>query len=328
MPVELWTSEAFVADATAWVGHVARKHGLALTGEWEQPHARPWSSTIRFETDGGRLWFKVNGPGTRHEAALIGELGRVVPDLVPEILAVDGGRGWTLMRDAGPILRSIAEPDEQWGRWEQLLPAYAEAQRTLVDAVPQLLAVGMPDSGPDTLPRLARELVEDLARLPVEGGGLTADEVRSLEEVLPAYDAACAELAASGISATVNHGDLHSANVCWSDDGLRIIDWGDSVVSHPFATLLGTINSLAWFAKIERNDPLVNAARDAYLSGYTDLGSHDELVRWVRLARWTGRVPAALAYVRALEGEPVEAHADLDWPVRGWLLELTESDTH
>ncbi len=327
MPVELWTSDAFVAEVTEWVRGVAADHGLELTGEWEQPHARPWSSALRFETTGGRLWFKVNGPGTYYEAALVGTLGRYIPDLVPEILAVDSDRAWSLMRDAGPIMRSVAEPDQLWDKWHRLLREYADAQRALVGVGPDLVGAGMPVITPETIPGLARELTDELARTPVAEGGLTEDEVRSLEAVFGRHDDACAELADSGIANTVNHGDLHSANVCWADRP-RIIDWGDSTISHPFETMLATLNSLSWHAKVERNDPLVNAARDAYLSAYTDCGSHDDLVRWVRLARWTGRVGRALTYARALEGEPLEAHVEYDWPVRGWMLELTEDDTH
>ena len=107
MPVDLWTSPTFIDEVAAWVGRAAEGHGLRLTGAWEQPHARPWSSAISFESAGGRLWFKVNGPGTAHEAALTGTLATVVPDLVPDILAVEADRGWSLMRDAGPVMRSL-----------------------------------------------------------------------------------------------------------------------------------------------------------------------------------------------------------------------------
>ena len=48
MPVDLWTSPSFVESATAWSAAAAADHGLTLTGEWEQPHARPRSSAIRF----------------------------------------------------------------------------------------------------------------------------------------------------------------------------------------------------------------------------------------------------------------------------------------
>jgi hypothetical protein len=49
-PVVLWTSSAFIEEARAWVGAQLAPRGSRLTGQWEQPHARVWSSTIRFET--------------------------------------------------------------------------------------------------------------------------------------------------------------------------------------------------------------------------------------------------------------------------------------
>ena len=66
MSLALWTTTAFHDEARVWVAERLAGHGIRLTGEWEQPHARPWSSALRFETDGGRLWFKVNGPGTTY----------------------------------------------------------------------------------------------------------------------------------------------------------------------------------------------------------------------------------------------------------------------
>lgn len=324
MPVDLWTSAAFLDEATAWVARAAASHGLALTGEREQPHARPWSSAIRYETDGGRLWFKVNGPGTAHEAALTGTLGRVVPDLVPEVLALDRARGWSLMRDAGPVLRSLAPPEALWARWEQVIVVYAEAQRTLAAHTRELLADGVQEVSPTTMPSLARDLLEQLRALPEDQGGLSSDDAKNLAGALPAYDMACGELAESGIPVTVNHDDLHSSNICWSDAGARVIDWGDAVVGHPFGTMLATLNSLAWHAKLEIDDPHVERVRDAYLEVFSDYADHDDLVRWVGLARRTGCVSRALSYVAAFEGEPLSAQAAEDWPVRGWFLEILE----
>jgi hypothetical protein len=37
-------------------------------------------------------------------------------------------------------------------------------------------------------------------------------------------------------------------------------------------------------------------------------------------------VTRALSYRRSLLGEPVATHRELDFPVRGWLLELFEAD--
>ena len=163
-PVALWTSSAFIEEARAWVGAQLAPRGSRLTGEWEQPHARAWSSTIRFETTEGRVWFKVNGSGTAYEAALIALLGELRPGLAPEVIAHDDNRRWSLTRDGGPILRSIVAPDALWTYWERLLPRYAEAQLALAEHRPRLLSTGTPDLGPAQLPLEYRRLLDRARR--------------------------------------------------------------------------------------------------------------------------------------------------------------------
>jgi hypothetical protein len=46
-PVALRSSSAFVEEVRAWVAAKLKPRGSRLTGEWEQPHTRAWSSTIR-----------------------------------------------------------------------------------------------------------------------------------------------------------------------------------------------------------------------------------------------------------------------------------------
>jgi hypothetical protein len=327
VPVELWTSAAFVEQARAWVaGHLP--DGGHLTGEWEQPHARPWSSAIRFETSSGRMWFKVNGPGTAHEAMVSRVLADVVPELVPELLAVDAAQGWSLLRDAGPTVRSVWPPEQLWERWQTLVQRYAEAQRVLAHHERAVLGAGVPDLRPEALPAQLVALTEHLAARPVDQGGLAPEQARSLESLAPEYAAWCEELAAAGIASTVNHDDLHTSNICVPDGRdvahARVIDWGDTVWSHPFGVLLATMNSIAFHAGAEITDPRVLRVRDAYLEVYADHGSPVDRERWVRLARRTGCVGKAMSYVRAFEGEPESAEAAEDWPVRAWLLETLD----
>ena len=98
----LWTSSVFVEEARGWVAAQLAPRGSRLTGEWKQPHARVWSSTIWFETTEGRVWFKVNGSGTAYEPALIALLRELRPGLAlapgvaPSLLVVVGA-----MRSSG-----------------------------------------------------------------------------------------------------------------------------------------------------------------------------------------------------------------------------------
>ena len=328
MFVELWTSRAFVEEARGWVEEQLRPLGTDLTGDWEQPHAREWSSAISFETTDGRVWFKVNGVGTAHEAGLVRELGRLVPGLVPEVLAVDAERAWTLSRDAGPTMRSVLSAEKSWEPWERLLARYAEAQLQLAEHAGVLLATGTPHLGPSQLVTQFHRLATTLGLLPVDEGGLSDEQRSALESRAPAYEAWCRELDATPFGDTVQHDDLHSNNVCWSGDaaGARFIDWGDATVSHPFLTLLATLNSVAFHAGVlgedlSFGDDRVLRVRDAYLEPFTAFADRADLLRWSHIARRVGCVSRAMAYEAALSPQ---AQAADDFPVREWLLGLTE----
>ena len=194
---------------------------------------------------------------------------------------------------------------------------------------------GAPDRGPAQLPLEFGRLLWQLAGQPIEQGGLTPEQAATLERVLPAYEGRCAELAASPIPDSLQHDDLHSNNVCWPGEmadlsSVRIIDWGDASIGHPFGTMLATLNSIAFQAgalPVDGGDFTTRACcelRDAYLEPFSSLCGVDELRRWVDLARSTGCVTRALAWERALQEAPLSVIAEYEFPVRGWLLELLE----
>lgn len=327
----LWTSPAFHEQVRGWVRARAADHGLELTGEWAQPHARPWSSALRFETTDGRIWFKVNGTGTAHEPALVRLLSARVPGLVPDVLAVDTDLGWSLTRDGGPMLREVFTPDLGWEPWEGLVVRYAEAQLTMATEREAVLAAGVRDVSPATVPGLARSLLEELGGSSSEEGGLPDEDAARLAEALPRLDAWCTELRASGIPSSVQHDDLHSGNVCWGGSvaTARIIDWGDASWGFPLATMLATMNSLAFHAGVyvegrPVDAPAVLRVRDAYLEPFTGFATRPELVHLVDVARRAGCVAKALAYRSGLRDTPEATEAELGFPVRDWLLALLD----
>jgi hypothetical protein len=100
-----WTDPRWLAEARAWID----AQGVELAGPVEQPHVRPWSTALRLSTTEGVLWFKANHPSLVHEARVVAIISRRRPDLVPELVAADLGRGWMLMRDGGERLREVVE---------------------------------------------------------------------------------------------------------------------------------------------------------------------------------------------------------------------------
>jgi hypothetical protein len=355
-----------MGEVTAWVTSSCRDLGLVVISPGELAHDRPWSRVVVYDIDDadgarGRVWFKANGIGTRHEPGLLSALTSLVPDLVPEVLAIDPARAWSLTRDAGPTWRSAIPVADHWPLWEDLLQRYAVAQLGLAGHRKTVLATGMPERSPATLPGQAAELVAELTLRGVTGeageagegsegfamdgegfgtggedpdelGGLSVTDSRALEARLPAYGQWCRELDAGGIPCTIQHDDLHSNNICRTElspgraigpsDGSRIIDWGDASWGHPFGTMLSTLRSIAHHSGCGVDDPRVDRVRDAYLEPFTTYAPRSDLIAMVDVAQRVGALTRALSWRAALIESPTAVQREYDFPVRGWLQEL------
>jgi aminoglycoside phosphotransferase (APT) family kinase protein len=88
------------------------------------------------------------------------------------------------------------------------------------------------------------------------------------------FERLCADLAGAGIPDTIQHDDLHMNNVYVRDQVVRVLDWGDSCISHPFASLVVTFRFLEERNGLDRKDRWFVRLRDAYLepwgTGLTD----------------------------------------------------------
>jgi hypothetical protein len=193
---------------------------VEVVGEIEQPHIRAWATALRVPTSRGVVWFKAARPAFAHEARVLEVLGPLAPDLLPDVIASTGD-GWLLLADAGE--RAREHPID----WRSMLQRYAALQRASAAHVDELLAGGAYDNRPARVLERVRALMH---YLPVELGA--AVEAR-LSRVAEQMD----RLAASRLPITADHGDLHDGNVFSSEGQVRIIDWGDSAVAHPFFTL-------------------------------------------------------------------------------------------
>ena len=277
MPVDLWTSPSFVEEATAWSAAAAADRGLTLTGEWEQPHARPWSSAIRLRDR--RRPAVVQGERPRHRPRGRPHRRPRRRGTRPRARGAGARRRPRLVADArrrAGAARPSPGRTSCGSSWHTVITAYARAQRTLAGHLDALRASGVREVSPATLPAPGpRRSSRELAARPVDEGGLEAEQADRLAALLPAYDGWCAELAASGVPMSINHDDLHAGNICWDGDGPRIIDWGDAVLGHPFGTLLAPPTRSPGRRASRIDDPRVVAVRDAYLDEFADVGTRE-----------------------------------------------------
>ena len=85
--------------------------------------------------------------------------------------------------------------------------------------------------------------------------------------------------------------------------GHVVFDWGDSCASHPFASLVVGLRSIAGRFELAERDADLERIRDAYLEPWADYGDRATLLRAVELAGVVGRLSGVLKWIRAL-GEP------------------------
>ncbi len=247
----LWYSESMDRGAAEdWISaHVEP------IGAIETVHERPWATVLRVPLAEGVAWFKACAPVQAFEPRLTAELFARWPDRLAEVFAYDEERAWLLLADAGTPIRVLGNPQEAW---LAALPLYAELQRGEAAHAHEHLTRHVPDLRLATLPARYEDLLQ--RDLPLE-----RDEIGRLRGFAPRFAELCNELAAHAVPETVQHDDLHINNVYARGERLRLIDWGDASISHPFASLVVTFRFLEELNKLPPGDPWFARLRDAYL---------------------------------------------------------------
>jgi hypothetical protein len=207
-----------------------------------------------------------------------------------------------LMRDAGTRLRELPA-NADITVWASVVTQYARLQLTVAPHVDTLLALGVRDLRLEGLPnRLAELLADEDLLLVGREGGLTHAEYRRLSEWQPELRTLCANLSAYGIPETIEHNDLHSANVFLDGERVYFFDWGDSSISHPFHTMRTTIYVVARTLGIGPGDSSLRPIRDAYLS---EFGNPAALTRPFELAQRTAAVTNVLTWAPFVKAMPL-----------------------
>lgn len=314
--VEEWSSEAWRAGAVSWLDDQLERAGLERTGPVEQPHLRSWSTVLTAATTGGPVWLKAPGPDTAFEVPLYDLLWRVSPKHILEPIAVDVDRGWVLLPDGG----STAANDPDVGKTlVEILPQYGQLQRDLMSHVDTLLSVGIVDMRAPAMPTRFDDALA-AAEPYATANGDPQDILPRVAAMRPTVESWCARLADAAVPASLDHNDLHPGNVFRSDGNARFYDWGDSVVAHPFASMLVALGMLPIILGVSADDPTVLRARDAYLEPFGDLASHRQLVEELELACWVAKIARVLTWDRAVRTDPDSAFADAPLACLGALL--------
>jgi hypothetical protein len=200
-----------------------------------------------------------------------------------------------------------------------IVPHYAELQIGLMPHSDEVLLAGIPDMRPEHMPRRfdgALDVAAEVAREhPVErDSGLLA----SIAAYRSTFVGMCERLSRSPVPPTLDHSDLHPNNILPSIDGTpRFYDWGDSVLAHPFSSMLVFMRFAVDVINSTPDDPRMLELRDAYLRAFSAYGPHADLVETLEDACRVSMVIRALTWSRGLALDPNPnpdwARAPLEW---------------
>jgi hypothetical protein len=191
----------------------------------------------------------------------------------------------------------LGNPPELWLR---ILPRYAELQMGERAFVADHLDHGVLDLRVAALPAAyATLLSRDLPLEPSELALLRGFEARFAE--------LCTEVAAEHPGDTIQHDDLHVRGVFSLGDELRILDWGDTSIGHPFASLIVTFRFLEMHNGLAPDDPWFARLRAAYLEPWGG-GLAEAFGRAMRI----GAFAHAIAWLRHRDPLPADQLAEFD----------------
>jgi hypothetical protein len=265
---------------------------------------------MRVPVAGGVTWFKACAQVQAFEPRLTAQLFARWPDRVSEVLAVDEARRWLLLGDAGIAVRELGNPP---AAWLQALPLDAELQKGEMTHAGDHLAHGVPDLRMGTLPAgYVRLLTHELP--------LEREEVDRLRDYAPRFTELCASLDERGIQESVQYDDLHMANLYMEGGKVRVVDWGDASIAHPFFSLVVTFQFLEELNHLAPDDPWFRRLRGAYLEPWG--GGLEETFE---LAVRIGCFAHAIAWIRQRDALPPEARPDFD---RGFVIVLRRAIAH
>jgi hypothetical protein len=257
-----WSHPGWFARASTWMVEQMAADGRPAVEAPRQHELWGLSVILRAPSAEGDVFFKCSPEAFRSEAALTQALGERMPDLVPEVIAVDRAQGWMLMRDLGAD--ELGEQDES--TWHVGVTAHAGIQQTWLGRADELIGIGVPVRSLTDLGVQVEAMTEDT--------GLMARMTPELRErwraTVPTLTDSCHRLDELGPGPALVHGDFHPWNVVSGARGARVFDWTDAAVSHPFV-------DLATYIFRTRDISVRRALVDAYVDAWSPWAPEESL---------------------------------------------------
>jgi Phosphotransferase enzyme family len=306
-----WDRAGWRESVAVWIDESLAKLRIEATAPVEHVRQRPWAAIALIPTADGPLYFKADPPSESFEPALTQWLAQRRPDVIPDVLRIDGERGWLLTRDAGtPLREHMANPPDPT-IWDDLLPLCAELQIELCTSVDDLLALGVPDKRTE---KLAPGYGDLLSRWAVAA---TAPSQEQIDELVDGVG--------ETIPPSLAHEEFQDHNILLREGDSVLMDWAEAAVEHPFGGLVNTFRGLVDRWGFEPGAHELLRLRDAYLEPWTKFAPLPQLIAIFELTYPLGMLCRAMTWDRLLTTLSESERAEYASFVPAWLQMAAET---
>lgn len=282
-----------------------------------------YSVVYKIKTAGGVFYLKQTPKPLFSESKVLNLLSEQGCENIPNILIENDVLCCFLMTSCGEVsLRHLFRGKIDLTKLKQGISNYTKIQRLVENRVHQLLLLSVPDWRLDKFSSLYYQLIQQDKLLMDDG--LTREEIDRLNQLYPTCVKLCEDLSKYEIPETIGHCDFHENNMLLDrkTGAINIIDWGETVITHPFFSLQGCLWNIVHFNELKKTDLVYRKLQSQCVAHWLDLYDEGKLLQALDIADQLNGVYAALGYERlyvATQGQPKMAQQEHSGSVAGCL---------
>jgi aminoglycoside/choline kinase family phosphotransferase len=289
-----------------WAEEYLSSNGFTITALPEHVRTMPWSSVTRFITSAGSIYLKQTPPALFLEPVITQILYDRFHASVPIVIATNKELHCFLMKDAGNPLRDLFKSGFQADLLCQSIEKYTFIQHAATEHINIFLELGVPDWRLELLPSLYAELIkkEDI----LIADGMTTDELNTLYKLRPNFLSLCQKLSDCKLPETLDHCDFHDNNIIIENDtnNITIIDLGETVITHPFFSLITCLRNARFRYSIKETDKTYLQLQDTCFKNRINFKKKNNLLSAFSLAEKLWPIYATLGEYRLM----ISSHAE------------------
>jgi aminoglycoside/choline kinase family phosphotransferase len=295
-----------------WAEEYLSSNGFIITGLPEHVRTMPWSSVTRFTTSTGYIYLKQTPPALSLEPVITQILYDRFHASVPIVLATNKELHCFLMKDAGNPLRDLFKSRFQADLLCLAIKEYTFIQHAAAEHINIFLELGVPDWRLELLPSLYAELISKEDTLIADG--MTTDELNTLNKLHPKFLSLCKKLSVCKLPETLDHCDFHDNNILIENNtnDITIIDLGETVITHPFFSLISCLRNARFRYSIKETDKTYIQLQDACFKNWINFEKKNNLLSAFSLAKKLWPIYVTLGEYRLMISSHAEEFKSLD----------------